>query len=55
MKKKQSINAWPPVEGASASTNIMMMGQINNLKQTTQELDKKKEKSTKKGIQDEET
>ena len=42
MKKKQSINAWPPVEGASASTNIMMMGQINNLKQTTQELDKKK-------------
>tara|TARA_B100000524_G_scaffold326384_1_gene209851 strand:+ start:108 stop:515 length:408 start_codon:yes stop_codon:yes gene_type:complete len=50
MKKKQSINAWPPVEGASASTNIMMMGQINNLKQTTQELDKKKKKARKKAF-----
>lgn len=34
-KKKQSINAWPPFEGASA--NVMMMAKIEKLKEKKQE------------------
>lgn len=44
-KKKQSINAWPPVEGASA--NVMMMANVEKLKKKTKELNEKSKQKRK--------